>query len=756
MRIRSMHLVSPLVLLQTLVIAGAVGCGGGGSNSVTTNSPPPNPSPTISTISPSSTTAGGSAFALTVNGSGFIASSAVAFNGSARTTTYVSATQLTAAITAADIATAGSYSVTVANPTPGGGTSSAATFSVVAPNPLPAITSLSPSNATAGSAAFTLTVNGTGFIASSMIDWNGSPRATTFVSSTQLAGSIGAADVASAGTASVTVVNPAPGGGTSASSSFAIQPPAPTVSLSASANTVFVGQPLVLTWSTTNATTCMASGAWSGPEAASGTATVTPASSGSLTYTLGCTGPGGSGSQSAKVQVNTPAISISNAFTPNALTISTSEGAPYGDCDFWVQTAAQCTTESNVGYGPTTVMRLYICLTGEVTSSNCSTQPPASGPLSATMLADIDSRLAAFQGTGMRVMPRFIYNYGPIGSTAQDAPLSVILNHVDQLAPIVLKYKDIVFALEAGFIGTWGEWHDSTNGNDTATAQAQLLNKELGYFGGLFPVLVRYPGDIIEYANGLTPPAGIGMHDDYYASSSDDGGTWNTCDPGGGWCLDNYTPGQFQSLAAEISTQTMFVGEFGALYSTLQTCDALDTYSYTYNVQSISLYPYPGTIQTELQNESCALSFYNKVGTRIEIQNATVIGDPSANGQLYVAMTLANTGYGRVIRKRAATIALGSGGTILAQFPLSVATLDLTSLASAANPATSTFETTLTLPAGFPVGQSISLYLLVPDPAPSLTSQPAYALPLNSLDVNSQPVFDAATGYNLLATFQSQ
>jgi Domain of unknown function (DUF4874)/Domain of unknown function (DUF4832) len=646
--------------------------------------------------------------------------------------------------------------VTVTNSSPGGGTSNAATFSVVAPNPLPAITSLSPPNATAGSGAFTLTVNGTGFISSLMVNWNQNSRATAFVSSTQLTASIGAADASTAGTASVTVVNPAPGGGTSTPASFAIQSPAPTVSLTASTSAVFVGQPLVLTWSSTNATGCTASRAWSGPEAASGMATVTPVSSGSLTYTLSCTGSGGSASKSVAVQASVPSMSISNAFTPNTVTISTSEGAPYGDCDFWVQTAAQCTAETNVGYGPTAVMRLYICLTGEVTSSSCSTQPPATGPMSATMLADIDSRIAAFHGTGLRVMPRFIYNFGPIGPTAQDASLSVILNHVDQLAPIVMKYKDIVFALEAGFIGTWGEWHDSTNGNDTATAQAQLLNKELGYFKGLFPVLVRYPGDIIEYANGLTPPAGIGVHDDYYASSAHDGGTWDTCDTGGGWCFSNYTTAQFQSLAAQIATETMFAGEFGALYPTLQTCAALDTYSYTYNVQSISLYPYPATIQTELQNEGCALWFYNKVGTRIEIQKATVIGNPKANGQLYVAMTLVNKGYGRVIRQRSAMVVFASEGTTLAQFPLPVGTLDLSSLASAANSSASTFEITLTLPAGFPGGKSVSLCLFVPDPAPSLTSQVAYALPLNSLNANSRPVFDSATGYNLLATFQSQ
>ena len=86
--------------------------------------------PTLTTLSPSSAVAGGPAFTLTVNGSNFVSGSVVRWNGANRTTTFVSATQLTAAITAADIAAAGSASVTVQNP--GGAVSNALTFTITA------------------------------------------------------------------------------------------------------------------------------------------------------------------------------------------------------------------------------------------------------------------------------------------------------------------------------------------------------------------------------------------------------------------------------------------------------------------------------------------------------------------------------------------------------------------------------------------------------------------------------------------------
>ncbi|MBI5031085.1 MAG: hypothetical protein HZB51_11200 [Chloroflexi bacterium] len=179
------------------------------------------PVPTITSLNPSSVFVGAPAFTLTVNGTNFVSGSVVRWNGSARVTTYVNDTRLTASIPAADIATAGSASVTVFNPAPGGGTSNAATFSINN-NPAPTIASLNPSNASVGGPAFTLTVNGAGFVNGSVVRWNGSARATTYVNGTRLTASITAADISTVGTANVTVFNPVPGGGTSNTVTFPI------------------------------------------------------------------------------------------------------------------------------------------------------------------------------------------------------------------------------------------------------------------------------------------------------------------------------------------------------------------------------------------------------------------------------------------------------------------------------------------------------------------------------------------------------
>lgn len=80
--------------------------------------------------------------------------------------------------------------------------------------------------------------------------------------------------------------------------------PMPTVSLSLAPKTVLAGQSSTLTWSTTNATACAASGTWAGNRGASGSVVVVPAIAGTYTYSLNCTGDGGAASGAVTLGVS--------------------------------------------------------------------------------------------------------------------------------------------------------------------------------------------------------------------------------------------------------------------------------------------------------------------------------------------------------------------------------------------------------------------------------------------------------------------
>jgi len=182
------------------------GCGGRSSLSATNATPVPQ------SMIPSNITAGSDTFTVFITGTGFVSSSkGVTFaywNGAPRSTTFnLSTSQLAVQILASDVAATGVGSITLVNPPPGGGPSqNGLDFTIVAAQPGGRmITSFSPANANAGDKAFALTVNGNNFTVNDVVTWNGSVRATTFMSPTQVSAQINAIDVAASGLASIAV-----------------------------------------------------------------------------------------------------------------------------------------------------------------------------------------------------------------------------------------------------------------------------------------------------------------------------------------------------------------------------------------------------------------------------------------------------------------------------------------------------------------------------------------------------------------------
>ncbi|WP_216690203.1 IPT/TIG domain-containing protein [Hymenobacter siberiensis] len=246
------------------------------------------PAPLIASFSPTSGPVGTT---VTVTGSFLTGASALTLNGVAVTGfTVVDASTITFVVPAG--ATSGTIAVTTA----GGMATSTGTFTVVAPNPLPVISSLTPATAVAGAAAFTLTLNGTGFYSGSVVSFNGTALATTFVSATQLTASVPAAAIATAGTCGVTVINAAPGGGTSAGATFTVTVPVPTIT-SFTPTTGGPGTSVTITGTNFTGATVVRIGSFNVPNFTVVNATtitlVLPAGTGSVTGLLTVTTPGG-------------------------------------------------------------------------------------------------------------------------------------------------------------------------------------------------------------------------------------------------------------------------------------------------------------------------------------------------------------------------------------------------------------------------------------------------------------------------------
>jgi hypothetical protein len=197
------------------------------TSTITVIAQPPAPTMTIATLEPASAVPGARGFGLVVKGSGFTSGMIVRWNGGNRPTSFSSPTALSAIIPTSDLIAPGSTSVTVLNPATGSETP-ATDFQIDASaSGVPRITALTKTTVPAGARVF-IDVTGDGFVAGSIVRWNGADLAQGYVSlngSHTLSAEVPATLVATPGTYRVTVFNAGPNGGESNALQFTITSP---------------------------------------------------------------------------------------------------------------------------------------------------------------------------------------------------------------------------------------------------------------------------------------------------------------------------------------------------------------------------------------------------------------------------------------------------------------------------------------------------------------------------------------------------
>lgn len=205
-----------------------------------------------------------------------------------------------------------------------------------------------------------------------------------------------------------------PGGSASDSATITVSAPKPTVSLTASPSAIALGQSASLLWTTTGATACTASAApvegdWSGaePTGVNQQAVITPPALGTYTYTLNCTGPGGSASDNAKIIVsanthlecvNNACASVAGAGPNRCGTNNDCKGQTHAACD-----ANQKACVNVVGAG----------------TNGCSTDPTCGGTPNSHLVCQGNSCLVVSgSGTDQCATPGLTCGSGPQLSVA--------------------------------------------------------------------------------------------------------------------------------------------------------------------------------------------------------------------------------------------------------------------------------------------------------------------------------------------------
>jgi hypothetical protein len=297
---------------------------------------------------------------------------------------------------------------------------------------------------------------------------------------------------------------------------------------------------------------------------------------------------------------------------------------------------------------------------------------------------------------------------------------------------VLANNADVIVALEAGFVGAWGEWHSSTHGLDRDQAAKQRILAAL--LAALPPgrqVALRFPHDIARLVGELprarvgtdAPTARVGSHQDCFLGSDDDVGTWGF----GGRSIDDD-----KAFIAERARATVVGGETcrpGERATCDEAKDELARLRFSYLNQDF----HPEVI-ARLRKDGCLDEIRARLGYRLEIRDAATA---MRKDRLHFEATIRNTGYAAPINPRRAYLVLEADGKrhdlLMRARPRSWAAGEDVAL-----------REDLALPDELATGvYSVSLWL--PDPAPRLRDRAAYAIRLAN-----QGTWVAASGLNRL------
>ena len=366
--------------------------------------------------------------------------------------------------------------------------------------------------------------------------------------------------------------------------------------------------------------------------------------------------------------------------------------------------------------------------------------------ISASYLTLIENNFKALRNGGVKCILRFAYSNGHAESDHPwDASEAWVMRHIEQLKPLMQSYSDVIFVLQAGFIGSWGEWYYTDNFGMSPSVDYDARGRVLAALLDAMPASrqleVRTPNfkkKLVSTtplsrstAHNGTPQARVGGHNDCFVASGSDQGTYSGSADRDYWAADTrYTiMGGETCAVADQCHCAAYNGNPGALAEL-----AKFHWSYLhdgYNQNVLDLWA----------DEGCFAQIKRDLGYRLVMEEAS-FGAASAGNDMEVSMKLRNKGYAAPMNPRPVYLVLtGSGGAELGKWQL-----DADPRFWSPEDGQISFGKTITIPAN--ASGQLSLHLYMPDPEPVLTDDARFAIRLSNTGM-----WNSSTGYNLLYSF---
>ena len=338
-----------------------------------------------------------------------------------------------------------------------------------------------------------------------------------------------------------------------------------------------------------------------------------------------------------------------------------------------------------------------------------------SQPLSDVELNIVRNDFRVIRAAGMKCIPRFAYSHN-IGQ--QDAPLNIVMGHIAQLKPIIRANADVIAAMQAGFIGAWGEMHSSTNGLDSIVNMRKILFELLRVLPPERMIQVRTPHYKREIFNRQAPIARreafnesmysrVGHHNDCFLANWNDYGTY----------ADTTEETQFLSEECRyvpMGGETCNPSSFAACANTIRQMEKL-------HWSFLNSGYHPGVL-AGWRGQNCFDEIVKRLGYRFELLSGSFDGALHPGNGFHYAVRLTNTGFAALFNPRDVELVIEHRASRtrwavkLPDDPRFWAPGDTVSLAGEAG-----------LPDDLPGGE-YSVYLNLPDPEPRLHFRPDYAV----------------------------
>lgn len=353
-------------------------------------------------------------------------------------------------------------------------------------------------------------------------------------------------------------------------------------------------------------------------------------------------------------------------------------------------------------------------------------------PISDAFLSQIKQDMEVARKAGIKMILRFAYS---LAMDEPDAPLAVILQHLDQIKPILQEDKDVIAVLQAGFIGSWGEWYYTTNNLNNDAARKAILDKILEVLPTDRTVQVRTPNYKRNYIGVKTAikaedafsgkvVARIGHHNDCFMASVDDYGTYTDV------AVDkSYL--NAEGLYLPIGGETCPPEGVDPA-----DCDKAQAEMRNLRWSYLNEDYYKGVNDTWITG-GCMDRIIREMGYRIVLQKGEYSEKHAPGSELYAAITLQNLGYAPPFNARKVELILRSKDgktTYVASLPDDPRKWQPYKV--------ETINAKVALPTDLAVGD-YKLYLYLPDPVSTIHDRPEYAIRLGNKDC-----WEAATGYN--------